>query len=85
MALLIGSLQNTAWRRKMPLTRQLRPFPVVKTVEEARAILMAGGGCAVDMTGLPDEEVNRRLDELEKIGFGARRRSAVIKTTNETT
>jgi hypothetical protein len=61
------------------MRRQTKPFPVVKTVEEARVILMAGGGCAVDMTDLPQEEIDRRLNELEKIGFGSRRRSAVLE------
>ena len=59
--------------------KQLRPYPVVKTVEEARVILMAGGGCGIDMTGIPDEERDRMLDELEKIGFGSRRRPAQIQ------
>jgi hypothetical protein len=63
--------------------RQLKPFPVVKTVEEARVIMMAGGGCGVDMTDVSDEERFRMLDELEKLGFGSHRRSAEIQVEGQ--
>jgi hypothetical protein len=52
-----------------------RPFPVVKTLEEAIAIWTRGGGVGIDLTNVPPEEAKRIQENFEKYVKGGIRQA----------